>query len=63
MNDSAICAFLQCQTEILEKLEYLTNHITNIQDTVSPDELCWGDVGNLSHIEDELENIISFVKG
>jgi hypothetical protein len=63
MNDSAIRQFLKCQADILEKLEYLTNHITNIQDYVSPDEVNWGNVGSLKHIEIELENIISFVKG
>ncbi len=57
-NDKALNEYLRVQSEILMQLEVLKEKIESNHD-VSPEEIHYGHVGDLKHINKVLENLIN----
>lgn len=59
-NQKAIDAYIGALGAIQDDLDAIQNYITNgAYDEVNPDEVNWGHVGRLNHIESMLQEIVS----
>jgi hypothetical protein len=57
-NDKALNEYLRLQSEILMQLEFLKEKIESNHDAL-PEEIHYGHVGDLNHINKVLENLIN----
>lgn len=57
-NDKALNEYIRLQSEILMQLEFLKERIEE-NHSVLPEEIHYGHVGDLAHINKVLENLIN----
>lgn len=65
-NDKIISAFMQATANIRDNLEWITTQVDNLEGHYNPDNLTWGDVGDIRRIDNALEectNTIAMVLG
>lgn len=65
-NNKIISAFMQAATNIRDNLEWITAQVDNLEGHYNPDNLIWGDVGDIRRIEtamEELTNTIAMALG
>ena len=65
-NNKIISTFMQAAASIRDDLEWITAQVDNLEGHYNPDNLTWGDVGNIRRIEmamEELTDTISMVLG
>lgn len=59
-NQAAVSAYLAALGNIRDDLDAIQEYInTGAYDEVNPDEVNWGHVGRLNHIESKLQEIVS----
>lgn len=59
-NQNAVSAYIAALGNIQADLDAIQEYITSgAHDEVNPDEVTWGHVGHLSHIESKLQEIVS----
>lgn len=59
-NQAAVAVYLAALGNIRDDLDAIQEYInTGAYDEVNPDEVNWGHVGRLNHIESKLQEIVS----
>lgn len=59
-NENALSAFVTAKAEIDEMLKRLTD-FSDDHFGVAPDDVNWGDVGNLGHVRERLRQATDFI--
>lgn len=60
-NDKIISAFMQAAANIRDNLEWITAQVDNLEGHYNPDNLTWGDVGDIRRIDNVLEECTSTI--
>ena len=59
MTNKALDKYIALQGQIEDQLELLKQKIQEAQDNALPEDINWGHVGDLSHVQKVLENLIN----
>jgi len=59
-NDKQITGFTNGITRATAKLEALAQHLDD-HCNLAPDDVTWGDVGNIQNVNAKLDNILEFM--
>jgi hypothetical protein len=62
-NNDALCAYVAAQVAIAATLARIATALEAHQDAQPPEAIHWGHVGDLSHVQERLAEIESFING